>query len=307
MRLIRNHASQPPAGGNVLEQGIPWKVLVIDDEEDVHNITRLSLKRMKFAGRGVELLCVFSAAQARAILETERDIAVALIDVVMESDTAGLDLVEYIRHDLNNPHIRLIIRTGQPGIAPERQVIDHYDIDDYKDKTELTAQKLYTTIRTALKAYQDLGIIEQNRRGLEYILEATPGLYLPHIASCDEFFRGVLTQIVSLCKLGENCLMSTVNSLVGTMDHPQPQIRAGTGIFSAENADERLQDVLRICSEAVMQGRDARQAGLPENSLLLPLRNGGPPLGFIFWKMFPASTRMVAICCACSPINAPRP
>ena len=86
------------------------------------------------------------------MLELQHDIAVALVDVVMESYDAGLKLVEHIRHRVGNSLIRIVIRTGQPGVAPERYVIDNYDIDDYKDKTELTAGGPYTTVRWLLKA-----------------------------------------------------------------------------------------------------------------------------------------------------------
>ena len=130
----------------------PWKVLIVDDEADVHAITRLSLNKFEFAGKKLQLFEAMSRLQAQAILAEQPDIAVALIDVVMETDDAGLKLVDFIRNELKYSLIRLIIRTGQPGIAPENEVIEHYDIDDYKDKTELTAKKLYSTMRLALKS-----------------------------------------------------------------------------------------------------------------------------------------------------------
>ena len=154
-----------------------WKVLVVDDEPDIHEITKLNLKGFQFADRQLEFLHAYSAEQAKEILQQHSDIAVALIDVVMETDDAGLKLVEYIRKPLANMMIRLIIRTGQPGQAPERYVIDNFDIDDYKDKTELTTQKLYTTLRSALKSYRDLLSLDMNRRGLIQILDATPDIY----------------------------------------------------------------------------------------------------------------------------------
>ncbi|MBF0228760.1 MAG: response regulator [Desulfamplus sp.] len=139
-----------------------WKILVVDDEPDVHEITRISLKGFKFAGRNIELINASSAAEAREILNKEKDIAVAIIDVVMETEDAGLQLVKYIRNQLNLKRIRLIIRTGQPGNAPERYVIENFDIDGYKEKTELTAQKIYTVLTSAIKSYRDILVIEQS-------------------------------------------------------------------------------------------------------------------------------------------------
>lgn len=139
-----------------------WKVIVVDDEPDIHEITRISLKGFKFGGRNLELINAKSAAEAREIFKKERDIAVAMIDVVMETEDAGLELVKYIRNELNLKSVRLIIRTGQPGTAPERYVIDHFDIDGYKEKTDLTAQKIYSVLVAAIKSYSDITAIEKN-------------------------------------------------------------------------------------------------------------------------------------------------
>jgi len=142
-----------------------WKILIVDDEPDIHEITQLNLKNFQFESRNLEFFLAYSAQQARDILQKHPDIALALIDVVMETDDAGLTLVKYIREELKYKMIRLVIRTGQPGQAPERYVIDNFDIDDYKDKTELTTQKLYTTVRSALKSFRDLMAIDMNRKG----------------------------------------------------------------------------------------------------------------------------------------------
>ena len=95
----------------------------------------------------------------------------------METDDAGLKVARWIRQDLKNPFVRIILRTGQPGKAPERDVIIDYDINEYKEKTELTVQKLFTTITSALRSYRDLRIIEKNRYGLEQIIKASACLF----------------------------------------------------------------------------------------------------------------------------------
>jgi len=146
--LSTKEAPQQPAAS-----GTNWRVLVVDDDEEVHAVTRLALKGLQFAGRGVEILSAFSATAARAILATEDDIAMILLDVVMETDDAGLRLVRHIREELKNGNVRIVLRTGQPGQAPEDDVILRYDINDYKAKTELTVQKLFTTTVMALRAY----------------------------------------------------------------------------------------------------------------------------------------------------------
>ncbi len=141
----------------------PWRVLIVDDESSVHDVTKLALHRFTFKDRHLEFVSAFSKKEAQEILKTQ-DFAVAFIDVIMESDDAGLELVDFIRKELHNHNIRLIIRTGQPGMAPERFVIDNYDINDYKEKTELTSDRLYTTLRTALSQYQQImELAEKNK------------------------------------------------------------------------------------------------------------------------------------------------
>jgi signal transduction histidine kinase len=124
------------------------------------------------------------------------DVAVILLDVVMETDDAGLKLVDFIRTQLKNEAVRIILRTGQPGQAPERQVIVDYDINDYKAKTELTADKLFTSLTAALRSYQQLQRMEETRRGLEMIIEGASTLY--DFKSMQRLAEGVLTQIASL-------------------------------------------------------------------------------------------------------------
>jgi hypothetical protein len=85
----------------------------------------------------------------------------------METDQAGLDLVRRIRSELRNRQMRIILRTGEPGQVPEEKVIVDFDINGYKEKTELTAQRLFTTVYSALRSYRDITIIERNKLGLE--------------------------------------------------------------------------------------------------------------------------------------------
>jgi len=133
-----------------------YKILIVDDDQSVHDITNMAIKAMNFSDLELIILTAYSATEAKEILDQDKDIALALIDVVMETPEAGLDLVNYIRDTLQNKLIRLIIRTGQANDFPQMQVIQRYDINDFKEKTELTLEKLYTTIRTSIKQYEHL-------------------------------------------------------------------------------------------------------------------------------------------------------
>ncbi len=135
-----------------------WKVAIVDDEEEVHHVTQLALDDFSLDGKPIQFLSAFSAAEAEQLFAQHPDIAVVLLDVVMETDDAGLNFVKYLRQTLKNDLVRIILRTGQPGRAPEREVILNYGINDYKAKTELTANKLFTTLVTALRERSTLEV-----------------------------------------------------------------------------------------------------------------------------------------------------
>lgn len=174
----------------------PWKVLIVDDEEDVHSVTTLALGSFEFQGRDLELLHAYSASEARRILTKQRDIALILLDVVMETDMAGLDLVAYIREDLKNYAVRIVLRTGQSGQVPEHQVIRAYDINDYKNKTELTAAKLYTILYSNLRSYKDINTIMRSKTALERLIIASRGIASFH--SLKAFVNLTIAQVQDL-------------------------------------------------------------------------------------------------------------
>ncbi|WP_239988556.1 sensor domain-containing diguanylate cyclase [Paramagnetospirillum kuznetsovii] len=149
----------------------PWPVLVVDDEPDVHAMTKVLLRDLRFKDRPFEVVSALSAAEARRILAERDDIPVVLLDVVMETPDAGLELVRYIREDLGNGRIAIVLRTGQPGEAPESEIMLAYDINDYRAKTELTAQKLFTALVGGLRSWTNLTTIEAMNISLEQRVE----------------------------------------------------------------------------------------------------------------------------------------
>ena len=138
-----------------------WRLLIIDDEPDVHRATTFALSGVKILNRSLQFLHAYSAAEADRILRNETDIAVVLLDVVMEREDAGLALIKTIREDLKLTDLRIILRTGQPGYAPEIETIHDFDINDYKTKSELTRTKLYATITAALRTYEQIRKLDE--------------------------------------------------------------------------------------------------------------------------------------------------
>ena len=198
----------------------PWLILIVDDDPAIHATTKMVLRGFTFEGRPAQFLSAATAAEARGVLRDNPAIAVILLDVVMESDDAGLRLVRYIRSELSNRRVRIILRTGQPGQAPERDVILSYDINDYKSKTELTAQKLFTSVVAALRGYQDITAIEDHREGLERILDASSTLLGKRTMA--EFVRHAVAQIVGVCPPANGMTLGGVALVSRLSDGPQP-------------------------------------------------------------------------------------
>ncbi|WP_049976189.1 HD domain-containing phosphohydrolase [Azospirillum sp. B506] len=186
----------------------PWLILIVDDDHEVHAITRVVLGEMTFEERPVRFLSAYTARQARSLLAEHPDIAAILLDVVMETDDAGLKLVRHIRDEIGNRQVRIILRTGQPGQAPERQVIAAYDINDYKAKSELTAQKLYTAAVAALRSYQHIATIERGRQGLERVMEAAD--HLAGLRSRPQFLAGLVGRAAALVAEARSALLCGV-------------------------------------------------------------------------------------------------
>lgn len=146
------------------KDSLPWHILVVDDEQAIHDITRIVLAKFRFDNRAIKLFFAHSAKEAKELLSQPNNFAVLILDVVMETGHAGLELVSYIRNVINNQFLRIILRTGQPGQAPEHRVIADYDINDYRTKTELTSEKMYSCLTTALRSYRDINTIRELAR-----------------------------------------------------------------------------------------------------------------------------------------------
>ena len=133
----------------------------VDDEVEVHNVTKLALEDFTFEDKGLRFINVHSGQEAKQSIQNHPDTVLILLDVVMETDDSGLSVAKYICEVLDNQLVRIVLRTGQPGQALERTVVVEYDINDYKTKTELTASKLFTTVMTALRTFRHLTTIER--------------------------------------------------------------------------------------------------------------------------------------------------
>ena len=228
-------ASEDPAPSTD-QRGRAWKVLVVDDEPSVHEVTRLTLSDFEFEDRPLELISAYSGQEAKVLLAQHPDIALILLDVVMETDHAGLEVARYTRHELNNHSVRIVLRTGQPGQAPEEQVVRDYDINDYREKTELTRRKFFTTVYSALRSYRDIITIDRNRRGLERVIQSSSSIF--QMRSLDQFVSGLMTQVLSVLKLDDEKPGEEASAFVASCHDPATEptkILTGSGRFRGLN------------------------------------------------------------------------
>jgi CheY-like chemotaxis protein len=273
-----------------------WKVLIADDEQIIHDVTALALKRFVFRNKPLSLYHAYSGAEARDMLRQHPDIAVALLDVVMESDDAGLQTARYIREELHNRFVRIIIRTGQPGAAPEEHIIRDYDINDYKSKSELTIQKLNTTMYSALRMYRDLINIERQRVLLRRAIKLSAKL-AEHTQLAD-FVEEVSTQIMRVLqqsKTNRPQNQHTAFLLAGCnqrLSDCMPTILDGSGRFaelSGMGIDQALQeDEIAIVKKALTRKETVIENG---KAVFLSTNKQGD-YGLIYFEEFNQDTHL---------------
>lgn len=201
--LFQNEDILPPSEVLPAEKPFPlsedvWKVMIVDDEEDIHCVTHVSFRDFEFENKKIQFYSAHSAEEARRIIQEVPDMALILLDVVMEEDDSGLKFVRFLRDELKNHITRVILRTGQPGLAPANKVIMNYDINDYKEKTELTHGKFSTAMIMGLRSYRDLLLIEKSKQELSQVMRATQR-FIPQ-----EFLKELNKSSISDIQLGDH-------------------------------------------------------------------------------------------------------
>lgn len=258
-------AAPSPTGGT------PWKIILVDDDQAMHDVTKLALTGFRFENRPLEFISVYSGHEAREAIVAHPDTALILLDVVMESETAGLDVARFIREDAGNSAVRIVLRTGQPGQAPEQEVIARYDINDYKEKTELTSRKLSTLLYASLRSYRDIIALEANKRGLEAVIEASAKIF--DLRAHDQFAEGVLTKMTALVRFGCELPDCSTDALAARRGANGFTVIAGLGAFSGligkpltEIRDARIQETIaRALQEGISTVSTDTYTGLLRN------------------------------------------
>jgi len=272
----------------------PWKILMIDDAPEVHHVTRMVLRQVEFLGRPIEFISGYSAEQGRRLVVEHPDAAVIFLDVVMETDTAGLDMVRFIREEAGNRLIRILLRTGQPGMAPEADVVQRYDIDDYRSKADLSDDRLLTSLIVALRSHTNMAALETSRRDLELARKQAlefSRMKSEFLANMSHEIRTPLNAISGMTYLALNTeltvkqrdylgkIQSSSKHLIGIINDILDFSKIEAGKLQIEHVDFKLQQILDNVVDLL--GDKARDKGLSlsmELDAALPQVLKGDPL-----------------------------
>jgi response regulator RpfG family c-di-GMP phosphodiesterase len=227
-----------------------WRILVVDDDDSVHQVTKLVLTDAEIENRNLEIISVYSKEEAKEILLKNNDFCMAFVDVVMETDHAGLELVKWIREDLKNQSIRLVLRTGQAGSAPEARVIKDYDINDYKEKTDFTANKMITTVYASIRAYRDIMTIQRSLDAFKKLIEATHDLLKKD--QLKTFSSAALNHLLSLMNVDSSALYIARTKIDFDM-HASSLIIACTGKYVCESDSLESSDISDNVKEKIQE------------------------------------------------------
>lgn len=219
----------------------PWKIIIADDEKEIHQITQMVLNDYVFDKRNIQFFSAYTGEETKRLIEENPDTAIILLDVVMETDSSGLEVAQYIRQTLKNSFVRIILRTGQPGKAPEKKIIMEYDINEYKEKTELTTQKLFTTITSSLRSYKDLITIDRTRQVLELVIKSSERIF--ENQSLKRFTTGLLNRILSILRLDQNAMYIQASGFAASYEQNDFRVIAATGRFESF-IDQDVRDVV---------------------------------------------------------------
>jgi len=233
-----------------VKQHKKWRVLVIDDDDSVHQVTKLVLADAEIENRLLEIVSVYSMEEAKKKLLEDNNFCMAFVDVVMETDHAGLELVQWIREDLKNQFIRLVLRTGQAGSAPEAKVIKDYDINDYKEKTDFTSNKMITTVYASIRAYRDIMTIQRSLDAFKKLIEATHDLL--KMDQFKSFGSAALNHLLTLMNIDSSALY-IARTQVDFAQHSTSLIIACTGKYVCESDSLELSDISDDVKEKIQQ------------------------------------------------------
>jgi response regulator RpfG family c-di-GMP phosphodiesterase len=264
------------------------KILIADDEPEIHTITKIVLANFHFENRKLAFLSAYSGAETIKVMRQHQDIAVILLDVVMEEDDSGLKIAKAIREELDNHFIRIILRTGQPGQAPKEKVIVDYDINDYREKTELDNKTMFCMMYSAIRSYHDIMNIEKarlnserHRKGLENILEASTDLFQQK--NLKQLACGLLLEMSILLQVSNDALLIRIEKKKDNQQQPPNiNIMAASGIYENYLHKTKLQQLPKKIIEFIQSACEQKRSFIKEHQYVGYFSNQGNDIHLLY-------------------------
>lgn len=192
-----------------IQNGV-WKILIADDDNFIHRMIKEMNQDIKFENKRIEFYSAYTSQEAIDILEENQDMALVLIDVFLEEQNSGLRLVEYIREEIKNSDIRIVLMTGKGSMILQEKAILNYDINGYENKSELFSKKMNTVILSTLRSFRDINKIKNNKLAMGEVVESISNLY--ETSSIEEFLSGSLNYLSEVINQGQGQKACSINS-----------------------------------------------------------------------------------------------
>jgi len=253
-----------------------FTILSVDDDPEFQHSLRLALANFTFHDAPIRILSVNSAGAAARLLAEGEEVALVILDVVMETDDAGLRLVRSIREVLGNAEVRVVLVTGQPGLAPMKQSLSQLDISDYWLKTDLTVERLHGILMSNLRTWEQIRALGRARKGLQVIVEA--GNCLTRSRSMADFSQRVMLELARLLGVAPEGLVCVAED--GSAEHSPLRARiVGAAGKLANTIDMALSDLHQgEIRESLVQALMSRTHvdGVTSQVLFFPGAEEGP-------------------------------
>ncbi len=154
-----------------------WSVLVVDDDPVVRHLTRENLRGVDVDGLPLEIdACENTDAARKLIAATEY--ALIIMDVAIETEFAGLDLVEELKRSPGVGFTQVVVQSATPMTERSGRQAGMSGIADYWRKGEIAPLRMQVLVRGLVRAYATARSLHAEQLYLRKLLFQLPDIVL---------------------------------------------------------------------------------------------------------------------------------
>jgi len=136
-----------------------YLLLIVDDNADVHEATRIALQGQIVNGKRLRFMSAYSGREAILMVDKHIPFDLVLLDMVMETPNAGMEVAQNIQARLDLKHTpAIVMRSGQPGMFKDKDVDDNIWFDEFMLKSRVTQQYLRDIVQKHLDPDKEVGL-----------------------------------------------------------------------------------------------------------------------------------------------------